>query len=164
MKQRHLLSGNPINLANFPKLPVLTFYILIFTCLLTTGVKAVDITQQIHRPLNSSVGKSSRNVADRLLRKGRQQLSQGFPEKTLKLSLAALEIYHSLGDLKAQGSAYDLLANTYLQLRDNKNAEDAIRRQLAIARDNQDFQNQIFALNNLAPLFLEIRLSYKSEP
>jgi tetratricopeptide (TPR) repeat protein len=156
MKQRHLLSGNPINLANFSKLPVLTFYILLFTCLLTTtGAKAVDITQQIHRPLNSSAGKSSRDVADRLLRKGRQQLSQGFPEKTLKLSLAALEIYHSLGDLKAQGSAYDLLANTYLKLRDINNAEDAIRRQLAIARDNQDFQNQIFALNNLATLFLE---------
>ncbi|MBS3028035.1 MAG: tetratricopeptide repeat protein [Dolichospermum sp. DET50] len=156
MKQRHLLSGNPINLANFPKLPVLTFYMVLFTCLLTTtGVKAIDITQQIHRPLNSSAGKSSRDVADRLLRKGRQQLSQGFPEKTLKLSLAALEIYHSLGDLKAQGSAYDLLANTYLKLRDTKNAEDAIRRQLAIARDNQDFQNQIFALNNLATLFLE---------
>lgn len=64
MKQRHLLSGNPINLANFPKLPVLTFYILLFTCLLTTGVKAVDITQQIHRPLNSSVGKLKEVLSD----------------------------------------------------------------------------------------------------
>lgn len=156
MKQRHLLSGNSINISNFSKLPFLTFYIVLVTCLFTTtGVKAIDITQQIHRPLNSPAGKSSRNVADKLLRQGRQQLSQGFPERTLKLSLAALEIYHSLGDLKAQGLTYDLLANTYLQLSDINNAEDAIRRQLAIARDNQDFQNQIFALNNLATLFLQ---------
>ncbi|BAZ81695.1 TPR repeat-containing protein [Sphaerospermopsis kisseleviana NIES-73] len=27
-------------------------------------------------------------------------------------------------------------------------AEDAIRRRLGIARDHQDFHNQIFALNN----------------
>ncbi len=156
MKQRHLLSGNSINVGNFSKLPGLTFYILLFTCLFTnTGVKAIDITQQIHRPLNSSAGKSSRNLADRLFKQGKQQLVQGFPGKTLKLALEALEIYHSLGDLKSQGSTYDLLANTYLQLNDIKNAEDAIRRQLAISRDNQDFQNQIFALNNLGTLFLQ---------
>jgi len=156
MKQRHFLSGNPINIGNFPKLPVLTFYIVLFTCLFTTtGAKAIDITQQIHRPLNSSAGKSSRDAADRLLKQGRQQLSQGFSQKTLKSALEALEIYHSLGDLKAQGSTYDLLANTYLQLNDIKSAEDAMRRQLAIARDNQDFQNQIFALNNLGSLLLE---------
>lgn len=156
MKQRHLLSGNLINISNLSKLPSLTFYMILLTCLLTTtDVKAIDITQQIHRPLNNPANKSSRNVADKLLRQGRQQFFQGFPQKTLKLSLAALEIYHSLGDLKAQGLTYDLLAKAYLQLNDLNNAEDAIRRQLAISRDNQDFQNQIFALNNLATLFLQ---------
>jgi tetratricopeptide (TPR) repeat protein len=156
MKQRHLLSGSPIHKGNFHKLPVLSFYIILSTCLFTsTSVKAIDITQQIHRPLNSAANNPSRNTADKLLRLGKQQLSQGFPEKTLKSTLEALEIYHSLGDLKAQGLTYDLLAHTYLQLKDINNAEDAIRRQLAIARDNQDFQNQIFALNNLGTLFME---------
>jgi tetratricopeptide (TPR) repeat protein len=156
MKQRQFLPGNRINIGDFSKLPILTFYIVLFTCLFsTTNVKAIDITQQIHRPLNSSAGKSSRDTADKLLKQGKQQLSQGFPDKTLKSALEALEIYHSLGDLKAQGSTYNLLANTYLQLSDIKSAEDAMRRQLAIARDNQDFQNQIFALNNLGSLLLE---------
>ena len=77
MKQRHLLSKNSINIANFSKLPSLTFFIVLLTCLLTTtGVKAIDLTQQIHRPLNNPAGKSSRNIADKLLRQGRQQLSQ----------------------------------------------------------------------------------------
>ncbi|HCQ20681.1 MAG: tetratricopeptide repeat protein [Aphanizomenon sp.] len=155
MKQWYLLSRNLINIANL-KLPVLTFYMVLFICLFTnTGVKAINITEQIQRPLNNYAGQSSRNTADKLLREGRRQLSQGFSQKALKLSLSALEIYHSLGDLKAQGLTYDLLANIYLQLSDINNAEDAIRRQVAIARDNQDFQNQIFALNNLATLFLE---------
>lgn len=70
-------------------------------------------------------------------------------DKTIESALQALEIYHSLSDMKVQGLTYDLLASAYLQLGNFKDAEDAIRCELGIARDNKDLKNQIFALNNL---------------
>lgn len=155
LKQWHISPQKTSNQRNLGKLPILILYIVLSTFLTNTGVKAINITQQIHRPLNSSMLKQWRNLADKLFKQSKQQLAQYLPEKALKSALQALEIYHHLGDLKAQNSTYDLLANTYLQLNDIKSAEASVRRQLAISRDNQDFQNQIFALNNLGSIFIE---------
>ena len=52
---------------------ILLHSFLLFTFLLspiTAG--AVDITQQLHRPINSSVGRQSRDEADSLLSIGEQ--------------------------------------------------------------------------------------------
>ncbi|HEY9799850.1 MAG TPA: tetratricopeptide repeat protein [Leptolyngbyaceae cyanobacterium] len=133
-----------------------SFYLLILTSLLypvTAG--AADITQQLHRPERSSLKRQPRDDADSLLRVAEQQYAAGYPQKALDSGLQALDIYHSLGEVRAKGQTYNLLAKAYIKLGRLKEGEDALRRHLAIARDTQDFQTQIFALNNLGTLLLQ---------
>lgn len=105
---------------------------LLFTFLLSpVAAGVVDITQQLHRPLNSSVGRQSRDEADSLLSIGEKQYASGYANQTITSCLQALELYHVIGDLKAQGLAYNLLAKAYVQLGSLKEAENALRRGLA---------------------------------
>ncbi len=53
---------------------------------------AVDITQQLHRPLNSNVGRQSRDEADSFLSIGKQQYASGNAEETIASCLRALEL------------------------------------------------------------------------
>lgn len=115
----------------------------------------VDISEQLHRPLNNSVGRQSRDEADGFLRIGQQEYASGHADKTIASCLQALELYHSIGDLKAQGLTYNLLAKAYVQLGSSKEAENAFRRGLAIARDIKDLQSQIFVLNNIGTYLLQ---------
>ena len=151
MTQQHLF---PSTKAKSYKL--FCFYLLILTSLLhpaTAG--AADITQQLHRPVNSSMGRQSRDEADSLLRVAEQQYAAGYADKAIDSGLQALDIYHLIGDLRAKGLTYNLLAKAYIELGRFKEGEDALRRRLAIARDTKDFQSQIFALNNLGTLLLQ---------
>ncbi|AFY42709.1 lipopolysaccharide assembly protein LapB [Nostoc sp. PCC 7107] len=138
------------------KFQFFTFYFLLFTFLLIPiAVKASDITQQLHRPLSSSNWQYSRDEADSLLRIGEQQYRSGNGAKTIDSCLQALDIYHSVGDVRSTGLTYELLAKAYIQQERFKEGEDALRRRLAIARDSKDFQAQIFALNNIAAILLQ---------
>ncbi|PMB11880.1 hypothetical protein CI592_03105, partial [Fischerella thermalis CCMEE 5328] len=119
------------------------------------AANAADITEQLHRQIDKSVVRQSTDQADTLLRIGQQQHTSGKSDKAIESWLQALEIYHSLGDLNAQGLIYDYLGRGYVQLGRYKEAENAIRRRLAIARDTHDFQSQIFALNNIGTLLLQ---------
>jgi tetratricopeptide (TPR) repeat protein len=153
MNYRHFLPTNSLFYFVSQKL---TWVVLLFGCLLLPQTaKADDITQQLQRPLINPAIVPNRNQADSWLRTGEQQYASGFYEKSITSGLQALRIYRSLGDLKAQGKTYDLLAGAYLQIGDLKNAEDFLRRRIGIARDNQDFLTQIFALNNLGTLLLQ---------
>ncbi|MDF5732537.1 MAG: hypothetical protein PUP92_32215, partial [Rhizonema sp. PD38] len=135
-------------------------YLFLLTFLLNSmTVSAADITEQLHRPFDNSVSQQSRDEADNLVRVGEEQLSQGNSNKAIQSWLQALGIYHSIGDLKAQGLTYDFLGKEYVQLNLLKKAEDTLRRRLAIARDVNDFQAQIFGLNNIGSLLLQ-----KGEP
>ncbi|MBD2198890.1 MULTISPECIES: tetratricopeptide repeat protein [Calothrix] len=129
--------------------------LILAVALIPFKANGADITQQLRRPLNNSAVLDSREQADSLLRIGEQQLLSGSSDKTIDSCLQALEIYHSLGDYKAQGKTYELLAKSYIQLNRFTEAEDALRRQLAIARDTKDFQSQIFALNNISTVLLQ---------
>lgn len=133
-----------------------SYFLLLAVVLNPLVANAVDITEQLHRPLNSSFGRQSRDDADALLRVSQQQYASGNPEKAIDSGLQALKIYHLIGDLRAKGLTYDLLAKAYIRLERYKEGEDALRRHLAIARDTQDFQSQIFALNNIGTLFLQV--------
>ncbi len=178
MKQRYflpegsILDFNPTLRSRRYGLEILDFAILasrpngkfqfLTSCFLMLAVffspltaNAADITQQLHRPLNNSSLRESRDQADSLLRIGEQQQISGYAEKTIDSCLQALEIYHALGDYKAQGMTYDLLAKAYIELNRFQDGEDALRRRLAIARDTKDFQAQIFALNNISTVLLQ---------
>ncbi|MBD2597366.1 tetratricopeptide repeat protein [Nostoc spongiaeforme FACHB-130] len=136
--------------------PFFSFFFLLLTFLLTPiAANASDITQQLHRPINSSSWQYDRDEADSLLRIGEQQYRSGNAAKTIDSCLQALEIYHSIGDVRATGLTYELLAKAYIQQERYKEGEEALRRRLAIARDSKDFQAQIFALNNIAAILLQ---------
>jgi tetratricopeptide (TPR) repeat protein len=155
MKQKHLflgkLSRELLTKSQFCGIS----YLLLVVLLNPIAAGAVDITQQLHRPLNHSAVRESRDEADMLVRQGEQQEQKGKSDKAIESWLQALDIYHLIGDLKAQGLVYDLIAKGYVQLGRLKEAEDPMRRKLAVARDTQDFQGQIFALNNIGTLLLQ---------
>lgn len=133
-----------------------SFYIFVLTCVfLPVAVNAADVTQQLHHPIGQTRSRDARDEADSLFRIGELQLQQRNPSKTVESALAALEIYHRLSDLRAQGLTYDLLGKAYVELGRFKEAEDASRRRLAVARDTQDYRGQVFALNNIGSLLLQ---------
>ena len=161
MKGRHPLPESSIvkvgNLAlhKIDKFTFRTFCLLVFTASFTPSIAtAVDITEQFHRPINKSALRNSTNEADTLVSIGNRQYTSGYPRKALASLSEAIENYHGIGDIHPQGIAYKLLDKSYLNLGRYKEAESAIRRQLAIARDINDFQSQIFGLNNIGTILL----------
>ncbi|MFM6138913.1 MAG: hypothetical protein ACKPCP_33055, partial [Sphaerospermopsis kisseleviana] len=98
MEQRHFLSGH--SLGNFNSSLFLqqiskwkhgNIYALLgllsIAVLIPQQAKAIEITKQLHSPLNHPIGRSLnvkpiREKADRLLRLGKQQYASGFVEKT----------------------------------------------------------------------------------
>lgn len=116
---------------------------------------ATELEQQLDiQPFNATAGQS-RNVADRWLRLGSQQATAGRPAAALASWQQAIEIYHALGDTVALGLTYDYIGLTFASLGQYDQAEAALRRRLAIARDNQNLQQEIFGWNNLGSLLLQ---------
>jgi tetratricopeptide (TPR) repeat protein len=103
------------------------------------------LTEQLNiPPFNNGTAGETRDEADRLVRLGGQQERQGQLSKAIDSWWQAIALYHSIGDVKAQGLTYDFLGLTYAQLGRFTEAEDALRRRLAIARDNQDLQGHFW--------------------
>jgi tetratricopeptide (TPR) repeat protein len=114
------------------------------------------LNQQIDNiRINNGTQGEQRDQADRLVRLGGKQQQQGNLEKAISYWWQALEIYHQIGDLEAVGRTYDFIGLAYGELRRYPEAEDALRRRLAVARSNKDLQGQIFGLNNLGTILLE---------
>ncbi len=118
------------------------------------AARADIIDQEFNIPLNNGTLGVPRNVADRLFEQGIVQEQQGALEQAINSWLQALEIYHRIGDTEAQAQTYSYLGLTYAKLGRSTEAEDALRRRVAIARDNQDFQGQIYGLNNVGAYLL----------
>ncbi|MBE9177673.1 tetratricopeptide repeat protein [Oculatella sp. LEGE 06141] len=97
---------------------------------------------------------SQRSEADRLMRLASERQSVGASEEALGLWQEALDLYSRLADFAGMGRAYDYLGLTFADLGRYAEAEDALRRRLAIARDEQDFQGQVYGLNNLGTVLL----------
>ncbi|NEP19348.1 MAG: tetratricopeptide repeat protein [Leptolyngbya sp. SIO4C1] len=119
------------------------------------AVMAASLEEQLRQPVNPAALNQQRDIADQLLRLGRQQAAAGQYEIAIRSWHRAADLYYDLGDRPAMGSAYENIAAAYVQLGNYAEAETAIRRQLAIARDNGDFETQIFAWNNLGALQLQ---------
>ena len=114
-----------------------------------------NLEEQLRQPVNSSALSQSRDIADQLLRLGRQQADEGQYEMAIRAWSRAVDLYYDIGDRIGMGTAYENIGLAYAQLGDYDQAEVAIRRQLAVARDAQDFESQIFAGNNLGTLQLQ---------
>ncbi len=106
------------------------------------------------RPNNATQGQP-RDVADQLLRLGSQERQAGNYDRAIAAWYRAIEIYHALGDLTSAGIAYDYIGLTYAQLTQYREAEDTLRRRLAVAQDNHDFLGQVRGWNNLGTIFVQ---------
>ncbi len=134
---------NPQSLLIFLLLP---FYFLL--------LGAADLNQQLDIRINNGTQGELRNEADRLVRLGGQARQQGNLDKAIPYWSQALIIYHRIGDIQSVGRIYDFLGLAYAELGDYQRAEDALRRRLGVARDNKDWQGQIFGLNNVGTVLL----------
>ncbi len=121
-----------------------------------SGVRTIDLDQQLDIPLNNGIQGEARDRADVLLRLGGQAQRSGNFDKAIASWLQALDLYEKSGDLQGLGRTYDYLGLTYANLGRYQEAEDALRRRLGVARTRQDFQGQIYGLNNLGTVFLQV--------
>jgi tetratricopeptide (TPR) repeat protein len=114
-----------------------------------------DLNRQLMIRLNNGTQGERRDEADRLVLLGERQQRRGNLESAIASWLQALEIYHQIGDFEAFGLISDRLGLTYADLGLYREAEDALRRRLAIARTLKDRQGQIFGLNNVGTILLQ---------
>ena len=116
---------------------------------------ADTIEQQLDiRPFGDAQSRD-RDVADQLMRLGNQQRLDGNYLQAITTWYDAIDAYDRLGDLSAIGIAYDFIGLTYADLGRYTEAEDALRRRLAVSVDNDDLHGQVFGWNNLGSLFLQ---------
>ena len=114
-----------------------------------------SLDEQLRQPINREVINRQRDVADQLLRLGERQASQEDYGSALSAWGRAVEIYYEIGDTASMERTYGRIGSAYAELGDYIGAETAVRRQLAISRDNQNFSTQIFAWNTLGTLRLQ---------
>ena len=113
------------------------------------------LDEQLRQPVNRELIQQQRDVADQLLRLGERQASQEDYQSALRAWSRSAEIYYEIGDSASMERTYGNIGRAYAQLGDYSRSETAVRRQLAIARDNQNFSTQIFAWNTLGSLRLQ---------
>ncbi len=113
-----------------------------------------SLTDQLHAPPQSTF-RRRRDTADEFLLLGQQERRLGQFEASITALNEAASTYHYLGDLAGMGEAYRQLVQIHSALGQYRDAELVVRRQLAIARTNQNFSDQILALNNLGTLSLQ---------
>ncbi len=114
-----------------------------------------SLDEQLRQPVNRERLNQQRDVADQLLRLGDRQAAQGDNQAAMRAWSRAAELYYEIGDTVSMARIYGNLGRVYAELGDYARAETAVRRQLAIARDNQNFSTQIFAWNTLGTLRLQ---------
>lgn len=107
------------------------------------------LQQQLAIPLNNGTRMPSRAEADHLTALGRTQANQGQLPEAIQTWQQALQRYQALTDMEAEAAVYGYLATAYFDLGQFRAAEDAVRRQVALARYRRDAQAEIDGLNGL---------------
>lgn len=115
---------------------------------------AASLEEQLDiQPYDATQG-PSRDVADQWMQLGDQQLAEGDYRKAIASWEEAADIYFALGDNQGLGRAYSAIGAAYAQLGADRNAEQAFRRRIATARDNNDPIGASVGLNNLGTLYV----------
>ncbi|MGB3298631.1 MAG: tetratricopeptide repeat protein [Phormidesmis sp.] len=115
---------------------------------------APSLTEQLHRAPSQTI-RAQRDVADQFLLVGQAQINAGNHEQAIAALGEAANAYHYLGDFAGMGEAYEQLAKVYSGLGRYDEATQVVRSQLAIARSNNNYSDQILAYNNLGTLSLQ---------
>ncbi|MEO0458933.1 MAG: tetratricopeptide repeat protein, partial [Cyanobacteria bacterium P01_A01_bin.114] len=116
---------------------------------------ASSLDEQLRAPANPADRGQSRDIADQLLRLGQQQAEAEAYEDAIRSWSRAADLYYEIGDRPSMGVAFENIGFAHAQLGQYSEAETAIRRRLAVARDGSDFDAQIYAWNNLGSLQLQ---------
>ena len=119
-----------------------------------TAWAAPSLTEQLHTPPTQTF-RDQRDIADQFLLLGRSKISVGDHAQAITALSEAANAYHYLGDFAGLGSVYEQLVKVYSELGRYRDAEQVVRRQLAIAHSSQNFSDQILAYNNLGTLRLQ---------
>ena len=127
---------------------------LVTNHLVTPVYAARSLTEQLHTPPEESI-RQRQDVADEFLLLGQEQILKGEYSEAIVALQAAADAYHYLGDFVGMGEAYEQLVKIYSDLGRYREAERVVRQQLAVARSNVNFSDQILALNNLGTLGLQ---------
>lgn len=123
--------------------------ILVAGAIVPSALAQTDLNQQLTIQLNSGTRSPVRDQADRLLAQGKAQEAQGNLAGAIGSWNAAIRLYQQINDMDGQGVAYSYLAAAYNRTGQAAATEDALRRRLAVSRDQRDFTGQIYANNNL---------------
>ena len=74
---------------------------------------ASELSDQLDAKLYNGTRGTARTEADRLVRLGNQQQQAGFVDKAIGSWQQALEIYHDIKEVEAEGTTYAALGNIY---------------------------------------------------
>ncbi|NJN75764.1 MAG: tetratricopeptide repeat protein [Synechococcaceae cyanobacterium RL_1_2] len=118
-------------------------------------VRAQSIEAGLNRLINISEPIEIRTAADVRLSEGQRLAQSGNLKGAISLWQESLFLYDHLQDLQGLTQTYEYLGLNHVQLNQWPEAEHAFRQQLAIARSREDFQSQIYALNNLGMMLLQ---------
>jgi len=116
---------------------------------------ASDLTRQFNAPFNNGTQGATRETADRAVQSGIQAQQARSSEQAIQYWQQAIELYRRVGEVSSQGRVYDLLGITYIDLGQLDQAENAFRRSLGIARDENNTIRQIYGYNNVGQVILQ---------
>jgi Tetratricopeptide repeat len=108
-----------------------------------------NLNQQLTIHLNGGSRSPQRDRADALTGEGKTQAFAGNLAGAIVTWRQALQLYQAAGDMDGMGTVYGYLAAAHSQTGQIAAQEDALRRQLAVSRDQRDFISQIAANNEL---------------
>lgn len=143
-----------------------TFVTVIVAASLLLGSASVaseQLNEQLQLRRHNDTQGQSRDVADQLLRLGQQEVEAANYQAAIAAWYRAVEIYTILGDFTSAGIAYDYIGRAYTDRGLYTEAEDVIRRRIAIAQDYGDFQGQVYGYNNLGTVFIQSGLLAQAE-
>lgn len=123
--------------------------LLVTATLWSTQAQAQSLNQQMTIYLNSGSQSPERNTADHLMGVGKAHADVGNWDGAIVAWQQAQQLYQKIGDMDGQGLAFNYLAIAYANQGLPRATEDALRRHLAVSRDQRDFSTQIYANNNL---------------
>lgn len=117
--------------------------------LVPTKAQAQSLNQQLTIYLNSGSRSPERDTADQLMGVGKAHADVGDWDGAIVSWQQAQQLYQKIGDMDGQGLAFNYLAIAYAHQGLPRATEDALRRNLAVSRDQRDFNTQIYANGNL---------------
>ncbi|NJK99292.1 MAG: tetratricopeptide repeat protein [Spirulinaceae cyanobacterium SM2_1_0] len=113
-----------------------------------------NLDSQLQVPGRPPNYEALRREGDQLIAQGNAAEQRGDYLKAIDLWRQAIVVFDRADDWRGLGLAHDYIGLTYARLERWDEAEFALRRRLAIARDRGDRQGEVFGLNNLGTVLL----------